>query len=105
MQRRFRDITRELEFPGEGELLEFDITSLGDEIDDEDEDGMPSVRQMVDYYTRERYVAGLSIARILLMGIGSVIEPYDILWMFTEGNAFLDIEGNFPHARPLRTFR
>ncbi|KAG7095840.1 hypothetical protein E1B28_006535 [Marasmius oreades] len=63
---RFKSISQELGFPWECELLRFDVTQS---------DMEKGVKEMVDYYTRER-----------------VIEPYDVLWMFTHGNACLDVE-------------
>ncbi|KAF9255986.1 hypothetical protein L218DRAFT_1081571 [Marasmius fiardii PR-910] len=62
---QFKAISQELDFPSESEILTFSVTYSD----------MESVKEMVDFYTRER-----------------VIEPFDILWMFTRGSAFLDIE-------------
>ncbi|KAL0579197.1 1,2-dihydroxy-3-keto-5-methylthiopentene dioxygenase [Marasmius crinis-equi] len=66
LEDKFKAISRELGFPWESELLRFDITS---------NEMIESMKEMVEYYTKDR-----------------VIEPYDILWMFTRGNASLDIE-------------
>ncbi|KAK1220135.1 1,2-dihydroxy-3-keto-5-methylthiopentene dioxygenase [Marasmius sp. AFHP31] len=66
LEEQFRTISKELGFPWEGEVLRFDVPAT---------ETVDAMKEMLGYYTKER-----------------VIEPYDILWMFTRGHAYLDIE-------------